>query len=74
MPIPEMHTVESSAVAQIGYDAEFEVAYIEYLDGDLYAYEGVPTGVFEELANADSKGTFVNAVIKEYPFRKLGSG
>jgi hypothetical protein len=71
MPVPRMHSVESSAVARIGYDAGAEEAYIEYLGGDLYAYEGVPAGVFDELANADSKGTFVNAVIKEYPFRDL---
>ena len=46
-------------------------AYVEYLDGDLYAYEGVPAGVFEQLTKADSKGTFVNAVIKQYPFRSI---
>jgi hypothetical protein len=71
MPVPRMHTVESSAVAKVGYDAEAEEVVIEYLDGDRYAYEGVPPGVFEELTNADSKGTFVNATIKEYPFRKV---
>jgi KTSC domain len=71
MPIPKMHSVESSAVARIGYDAKAEEAYVEYLGGDLYAYRGVPSDVFEELANADSKGTFVNAVIKRYPFRRL---
>jgi hypothetical protein len=31
----------------------------------------VPAEVFEELANAESKGTFVNAVIEEYPFREV---
>ena len=66
-----MHSVESSAVARIGYDARAEEAYVEYLGGDLYAYEGVSAGVFEQLANADSKGTFVNAVIKRYPFRRI---
>jgi KTSC domain-containing protein len=71
MRIPKMQAVESSAVARIGYDAEAEEAYVEYLDGGLYAYEGVPAGVFEALAGADSKGTFVNAVIKEYPFRRV---
>ncbi len=71
MAIPQMHPVESSAVARIGYDAEAEEAYVEYLEGDLYAYEGVPVDVFEQLANADSKGTFVNAVIKRYPFRRV---
>jgi hypothetical protein len=71
MPIPKMHPVESSAVARIGYDPGVGEAYVEYLGGDLYVYEGVPPGVFEALANAESKGTFVNATIKEYPFREV---
>lgn len=71
MPTPEMHPVESSAVARIGYDPEAGEAFVEYIDSDLYAYEGVPPDVFEELANAESKGTFVNAVIKAYPFRRV---
>lgn len=71
MPVPRMHPVESSAVAGIGYDAEAEKAYVKYLGGGLYAYEGVPADVFEELADAKSKGTFVNAVIKEYPAREV---
>jgi KTSC domain len=70
VPVPKMHPVESSAVARIGYDTEAEEAYVEYLGGGRYAYEGVPAGVFDQLANAESKGTFVNAVIKEYPFRQ----
>ena len=71
MPVPKMHPVESTAVKTIGYDGEAEEAYVEYLGGGLCAYEGVPAGVFEELANAELKGTFVNAVIKEYPFREV---
>jgi len=71
MLVPRMHTVESSAVAKVGYDAEAEEVFIEYVGGDRYAYEGVPPSVFEELTNADSKGTFVNATLKEYPFRKV---
>ncbi len=71
MPIPKLHPVESSAVARIGYDVEAEEVYVKYLGGDLYAYEGVPAGVFEELASAESKGTFVNVVIKRYPFRRV---
>jgi hypothetical protein len=66
-----MHSVESSAVKTIGYDAEAEEAFVEYLGGGLYAYEGVPAEVFEELANAESKGTFVNTMLKEYPFREV---
>jgi len=71
MPIPELHPVESSAVARIGYDAGTEEAYVEFLGGALYAYEGVAAEVFEELAKAESKGTFVNAVIKRYAFHRV---
>lgn len=71
MPLPDMHQVESSAVARIGYDAELEEAFVEFLAGGLYAYEGVPSDVFEQLAHAESKGTFVNEVIKEYPVRGI---
>jgi hypothetical protein len=60
-------------VARIGYDAGAEEAYVEYLGGDLYAYEGVPAGVFEQLVSTDSKGTFVNAVIKPKPSRLGGA-
>jgi KTSC domain len=74
MAIPKLHPVESSAVARIGYDAGAEEAYVEFLGGGLYAYRGVPPEVFEELAHAGSKGTFVNAVIKHYPFRKVRAG
>jgi hypothetical protein len=71
MPIPEMEPVESSAVAGIGYDIEAEEAYVKYLGGGLYVYEGVPAEVFEDLMHAESKGAFVNAMIKEYPVREI---
>ena len=72
MPVPKMHPVESSAVARIGYDAEAEDAYVEYLGGRaLRLRRRCRRGVFEELANAESKGTFVNTMLKEYPFREV---
>lgn len=71
MPARKLQPVESSAIARIGYDAEAEKAYVEFHDSDVYAYRGVPPAVFEEFARAESKGTFLNAVIKRYPFRKL---
>jgi hypothetical protein len=70
--MPKMFPVDSTAIARIGYDVEAEEAYVEFRgSGGIYAYSGVPLGVFAELARADSKGAFVNDVIKGYPFRKL---
>lgn len=72
MVIPVMQPVESSSVARIGYDHTTEEAYVEFHGGGLYVYRGVPLSVFDELAEAESKGTFVNDEIKPlYPFRRL---
>lgn len=67
-----MHPVDSSCVAKIGYDPAAEEVYVEFHDSGVYAYQGVPAHVYEEFARAESKGTFVNTVIKpRYPFRKV---
>jgi KTSC domain-containing protein len=50
-----MHPVESSAVAMIGYDAEREEAYVKYLDGGLYVYEGVPADVLKSWRTPSRK-------------------
>lgn len=69
----KMFPVDSSSIARIGYDVEAEEAYVEFRESSaVYAYSGVPLSVFAELARADSKGGFVNEVIKRrYPFRKV---
>lgn len=72
MPVPKLHAVESSCVARIGYDPASEEVYVEFLDSGLYAYQGVPPSAYDELADAESKGAFVNEVIKpRYRYRKL---
>jgi KTSC domain len=68
---PEMiPTPESSSIEEIGYDADAEEVYVRYRPGGLYAYLGVPGVVWEELLAAPSKGTYVNEVIKGYPYRR----
>lgn len=70
--MPKMFPVDSSAIARIGYDVEAKEAYVEFREsGGVYAYSGVPLEVFADFVRADSKGTFLNEVIKGYPFRKL---
>lgn len=72
MPIPELHAVESSCVARIGYDPAEQELYVEFLDSGLYAYRDVQPDVYDEFASAESKGTFVNEAIKpRYRYRKL---
>jgi KTSC domain-containing protein len=72
MSVPKLHPVDSSCVARIGYDPAAEEVYVEFHDSGTYAYCGISALVFDELARAESKGTFLNEVIKpRYPFRKL---
>jgi KTSC domain-containing protein len=70
--MPEMHRVESSWVAAIGYDDASQQAHVELIEGGLYAYLGVPAEVWQAFAAAESKGTFVNEVLKpDYRCRPL---
>jgi KTSC domain-containing protein len=70
--VPKLHPVDSSCVARIGYDPAVEEVYVEFHDSGTYAYRGISALVFDEFARAESKGTFLNEVIKpRYPFRKV---
>jgi hypothetical protein len=64
--MPEMRRVESSWIAAIGYEADAEEVYVRVIEGRLYVYRGVPSAVWSAFASAESKGTFVNLVIKPH--------
>lgn len=62
----------SSNVCAIGYDADSRTLEVEFNDGSVYQYEGVPQDEYEGLMNADSKGKYLNANIKgRYSYVKL---
>ena len=67
-----MQPVESSCVAAIGYDGDTREVYVEFIESGTYAYWPAPERVWRRFLAADSKGTFVNEVLKraEYRFRK----
>lgn len=63
--------VKSSAILSIGYHVDKKILEIEYISGEVYDYFNVPEHIFNELMQADSKGTFANTRIKEhYEFEK----
>ena len=67
-----MQLVESSALAAIGYDRASAELYVEFIDGDRYAYAQVPYVIWRALQAADSKGGFVNRVLKpHFPYRRV---
>jgi hypothetical protein len=56
--------VESSAVASIGYSDSAGALDVEFHNGGVYRYVGVPRSVFDAFSAAESKGAFLNQRIK----------
>jgi hypothetical protein len=68
----ERISVNSSNVSSVGYDADSQILEIEFNNGGVYQYSGVPESVYEGMMGADSKGKYFHANIKNaYPFSKL---
>ena len=50
----QRRSINSRAIASIGYDAENEILEIEFRDtGDIYHYYDVELAVYEELLLSD---------------------
>lgn len=44
---------------------------VVFVSGVKYVYKNVPENIYKEFISADSKGRFLNAIIKPaYPFQK----
>lgn len=72
MQTPEMHSVSSSNIAAVGYDAENQFVYVQFLNGSTYVYKGVPEHEFEHLLTAPSVGSYLNRNYKNiYPYERV---
>lgn len=57
--------LESSSLASIAYDPDEELLEVRFRrTGHIYDYFGVPLETYRALMEADSKGAFMNQVIK----------
>jgi hypothetical protein len=64
--------VESTAIQEIDYDAERAKLLVRFVSGERYVYVGVPGEVHRSFVEADSKGRFFQAEIRDrYPYNKL---
>ena len=72
-PLPAIRRVESSSIDAVGYDPETRRLYLRFIgSGNAYVYEDVPASIFDQLMRAESKGGFVNTMIKgSYRYRRL---
>lgn len=58
--------VYSSNVSTIGYDPETKELSVTWTKGKQSIYSGVPEELAEQLVNAPSVGSMLNAEIKPY--------
>lgn len=66
--------VDSTAIQTIDYDTERAKLFVRFTSGERYVYVGVPAEVCRSFLDADSKGSFFHAEIRDqYPYNRLGS-
>jgi hypothetical protein len=64
--------VDSTSIEWFDYDERMAGLDLAFVGGKTYRYHGVPAHVRDELRAAQSKGRYVNAVIKpHYPYTPL---
>lgn len=57
--------VDSSSIAEIGYEAGTQTLEVEFNNGGIYRYFGVPASVYDAFISCDSKGRFFNENIRD---------
>jgi hypothetical protein len=59
-----MQAIESKAIKAIGYDDRLLILRITFHSGQSFEYLDVPPEEFTKFMNAESRGAYVNQVIK----------
>ena len=66
--------VDSTAIQAIDYDEGRAKLFVRFTSGERYVYVGVPDEVHRSFVDADSKGRFFQAEIRDrYPYNRLDS-
>ena len=58
--------VESSSLRSIGYDRATATLEVEFTNGGVYRYNGVPTELWSAFRQADSKGKFFQDRVRDH--------
>ena len=65
--------VPSTNIASVGYDDKTETLEVEFLNGTIYQYYGVPKNLYEQLMKESSKGRFLNTYVKNaFAYSRVG--
>ncbi|MFA7290589.1 MAG: KTSC domain-containing protein [Melioribacteraceae bacterium] len=72
MKLPEMTPVQSSNVASVGYEDATLTVFVQFLNGTIYIYKGVPQFEFENLKTAASVGSYLHRNFKNiYAYERI---
>jgi KTSC domain len=65
--------VSSTNLATVGYDATSLVLEVQFHDGGVYQYRGVPSNIHQGLLTAASPGAYLARHIKgRYSYTRVG--
>jgi hypothetical protein len=59
-------SVQSSAIAKVGYSKRRHILEIEFVNGGVYRYLDVPVMVYRDLMSAESKARFYDSNIRRH--------
>jgi hypothetical protein len=62
--IVRMQPIDSSAISAVGYDDQREILRVTYRSGRTYDYFDVPTEENRRFMAAESRGEYMNTIIK----------
>ena len=69
----DKHNVASSNVRAVGYDESAQTLEVEFRNGRVYQYYGIPDHMHSKFMAAQSKDQFLNTYIKnQYPYSRVG--
>lgn len=60
----ERKSVESSNIAEVGYDADYATLEVMFKDGKIYQYFDVPENVYDEMLSSDSVGRYFTVHVR----------
>lgn len=56
--LPEMQPSQSTTISQHGYDPAKQQMTVQFKNGNIYSYSGVPQKVFDQYQASESQGSF----------------
>lgn len=65
LPIRRKPVSGSSTISSMGYSREAKMLEVEFSDGEIYRYLGVPESEYRNFLEASSKGAYLNRKIKK---------